>query len=165
MMNKLIIKPTPKKLNLEAVLLNADLRSFIPREAIKPASLLRYQGFIAEGEARIRLPSGEYRLAVDYKDGNALLHLYREQTPMSIAGVATSAIGSSELWQFLADMNADIPNLPAPEPPRALPWLALNFLPEFVATADLRMVRQFSALHWVLGWAVVEHVTQQQRRN
>jgi hypothetical protein len=165
-MNKLLLKSTGSNgLTLEAVLLNVNLRSVIPRDAIVPASLRRYQSCIAAGEATIRLPSGEYRLTVDFKDGNALLHLWRGQLPMSIAGVATSAIGSSELWQFLADLHTDTTGLPEPKPPQGLPWLALNFSEEFVDTADARLFRQFSALHWALGWAVVEHTLTQQRRN
>jgi hypothetical protein len=166
MKNKLLQKPfTPTGLSLEAVLLNSDMRSTIPLEAIKPDAICRYQTFIAAGEATIHLPSGEYRLAIDFKDGNALLHLYSELMPMSIAGVATSAIGASELWQFLVDLHTGTTNQPEPEPPRALPWLGLNLLPEFVAAADHRMIRQFSALHWLLGWAVIEYAQTQQRRN
>jgi hypothetical protein len=158
MMNKPLLKSTSSNvLTLEAVLLNVNLRSVIPREAIVPASLRRYQNCIAAGEATIRLPSGEYRLAVDFKAGNALLHLWRGQMPMSIA--------ASELWQFLVDVNPESARLPEPEEPRALPWLALNFLPEFVASADTRLFRQLSALHWALAWAVVEHTLTQQRRN
>jgi hypothetical protein len=165
-MNDLLPKSSaPTDVNLEAVLLNVNLRSSIPREAIKPASLRRYQTYIATGEATIKLPSGEYRLTVDFKDGNALLHLWREHQLMSVAGVATGPIGASELWEFLVGLHDEQSGLPEPEPPHALPWLALHFTAEFVATADTRMFRQLSALHWVLGWAVLEHVAEQQRRN
>jgi hypothetical protein len=165
-MNDLLLKSSaPTDVNLEAVLLNVNLRSSIPREAIKPASLLRYQNLIAAGEATIKLPSGEYQLTVDFKDGNALLHLWREHQLMSVAGVATGPIGSSELWEFLLGLHSELTGQPEPEPPRDLPWLALHFSEEFVGTADARMFRQLSALHWVLGWAVIEHVTQLQRRN
>jgi hypothetical protein len=165
-MNNLLPKnSTHTDLNLEAVLLNVNLRSSIPREAIKPGSLRRYQNHIAAGEATLKLPSGEYQLTVDLRDGNALLHLWHEQQLMSVAGVATRPIGASELWEFLVDLHTGASDLPEPEPPRGLPWLAVHLTEKFVVTADTRLFRQFSALHWILGWAVVEHVAEQQRRN
>ena len=66
---------------------------------------------------------------------------------MAIAGVATSAVGASELWQFMVDMNPDAASLPELEPLRHPLWLALTLLPEFVATANSPMFVHFSTLH------------------
>jgi hypothetical protein len=110
-------------------------------------------------------------LVVDLKDGNALLHLWRGRQALAAAGVATNSLGARELWQFLLDLQigesgwGQTAGMPESERPRDLPWLAVNLSPAFTSNADLQMFRQISELYWVLGWAVVEHVAEQQCRN
>lgn len=156
---------------LEAVLLNTNHRSRIPQKAIVSASLQRYQTCVAVGGASLKLPFGECRLVADLKDGNALLHLWRARQILAVAGVATNSLGAADLWQFLLDLQVgpsgwgQPAGLPAPVRPRDEPWLAVNLSPAFTASANLHMFRQISSLHWAIGWAVIEHVAEQQRRN
>ena len=161
----------PDDLNLHAVLLNTNFRAPIPRRAIDTASLHRFQTRVGAGELDLNLSFGKCRLAVDLKDGNALLHLWRGRQALAAAAVATNPLGADELWQFLLDLQVGDAgwghpaSMPESDQPRDLPWLAVNLSPVFLASADRKMFRQLAELHWVVGWAVVEHVAKQQRRN
>lgn len=171
-MNELLLKSSVSDdLCLQSVLLNLNLRAPIPRRVIDIASLHRFQTRVAVGELDLKLACGECRLMADIKDGNALLHLWRGRQAMAVAGVATNSLGAADLWQFLLDLEigdsgwGQPAGMPEPERPSDLPWLAVNLSPAFMADADPQKFRQVSKLFWVLGWAVVEHVAEQQRRN
>lgn len=161
----------PDDLCLQAVLLNSNMRAPIPRSAIDTKSLLRIQTRVAAGEIDLKLSFGKCRLVADIKDGNALLHLWRGRQALAAAAVATNPLGAADLWQFLLDLQTgpsgwgQADGMTEPERPSDLPWLAVNLSPAFLADVDPQMFRQISELHWVLGWAVVEHVAEQQRRN
>lgn len=166
------ISPANQGVQLNMLVINTNECLKILRPSLDADSQKYYQSCINLGEASLQLPFGRCRFDMAMLGECAVLRLQWGQMPVSVAGVAATQLGAAELWQFMLDLHperlkksARNASTRAAKRPEETPWLAVYFTQQFMADADSRSLRHLRELHKILGWAVIDYIAAQQRRN